>query len=198
VNADTRRATSKNSPVPPCGTPPNSALITCGYSALRLTHSGHALTRFDTIKKTSHKNAAPKTVLGAFALKSMAPEPEKMSTLSEDQQLMPKNEPEKNLKIQLPFSPTPSASPSRSLRLNPPRFLGHFHISIENLWPFPQSQASRSKSPAISTVPLCSALFRQNFLPAIFASRFASLPPLHLCIQSRQATRNPALSFDLS
>src|SRR3954469_14356631 len=128
---------AKNSPVPPSGT-----TLDCARPSLPSLPSVTAFSRFppdfshfpDNFSPPASRHFVPPR-LRSLSLKPMALKPEKIRPLPEDQQLMPENEPEKNLKIQLPFSPRLSASPSRSLRLNPPRFLGHSHISIQNLRP---------------------------------------------------------------
>src|SRR4051812_28656898 len=140
----TRRAISKNSPVPPCGTPPNCALP-LSFSWLPPLEISFRVFSVVRGKKFGCR------------------EPEKIPTLPEDQQLMPENEPEKNLKIQL-LVRTSSVSgrlrSPRSLRLKPLRFFGHFHISTQNPPPFQRFQSNPSKKPRHFN---CSALFR--FVP---------------------------------
>jgi hypothetical protein len=116
------------------------------------------------------KNSPQKIrAIRAFRGKTSPCEPENPATFPEDQQLMPENEPEKNLKMNLKTQlysafrslPDPSRS-SQSLRFKPSKTSGHFNLFNQNPTPFQTFQPQTPKNPAIHTVPFCSALFRQK------------------------------------
>jgi hypothetical protein len=100
------------------------------------------------------------TPLPQRSKKSLLREPEKMTTLPENEELMPENEPEKNLKIQLRLKRVQCAADCDANS----KLLGHSNISLKNPPPFTQFQANTSKSPAIHTFRFCSALFRQKII----------------------------------
>jgi hypothetical protein len=86
---------------------------------------------------------------------------------------MPENEPEKNLKIQLPFRHSPSAPPSRSWRS---LRLKTFKPSAIQTF----STCCLQKPSAILTVPLCSVLFRQKIF--LRQTIFSASPPYELSV----------------
>jgi hypothetical protein len=98
-------------------------------------------------------------------------EPEKISALPEDEQLMPENEPENILKIQL-RSAFGTSRPFALFAFKTFKNLGHSNVFFQNLRPFTQFRADIRKSPAIHTVPLCSVLFRQKFFPTNNSRRY--------------------------
>src|SRR3954464_913917 len=134
VKAMPRQTPIKNSPVPPCGTPPQRALVSKSFHAKLCSPSDPVCSPFKFFLQKSRP-----LCLCASVVKKVSTNLKKIATFPEDQQLMSENEPEKNLKIQLSFRLWPPSSPSRSLmswRLKPIKFFGHSNISPQNLRPF--------------------------------------------------------------
>ena len=154
-----------NFAVPHCGTPLcralQSPLLPPWFSSLpfvkvavlfpaALTLCSHWLTLVHN-KKNPQEITVRKSIRTLHSKKRDGHEPEKISALPEDERLKPENEPEKNLKIQPPFT-TSFARPlrtSRSLRLNTcvssaistfppttPRHFQHFKATPQKPPPF--------------------------------------------------------------
>ena len=167
-----------NFAVPPCGTPLPRALqspfLLASFSLFpsvkipvlfppAFTLCSHWLTLVHN-KKNTQEITARKSIRVIHSKKTSCHEPEKISAFPENERLKPENEPEKNLKIQVPLRNSQPRHPFALLPVfafKPLCFFGQFNFSTQNSAPFQHFQPNRSKTPAIFPIqigiPLCSA-----------------------------------------
>jgi hypothetical protein len=127
---------TENSPVPILGTPPLPALPTSAFAAV-LAHSGHALTRYDTIKKIPRG----KTCRQSSALKPLPAFTAALFTFCSPL-------------FTFVYHKKISRRVSGRLGISNARRQTQKSHAIQSI---------RSKPSAVQTVPFCSTLFRQYF-----------------------------------